>query len=84
MLDIDEYNDILQKISIMFLPDTTLIEEVKITDKKMSRTFKHSELLLAYSILCKNTDNKIDVNFKYKNDDIKYKSECYVNDLLYS
>ena len=80
MLDDTDYDDILQKISLMFLPDVSNLNELVIRKNKKTTSYKGADILLAYNMLCSGKD----IRFVYKNDDIRKKSESYVMDLLYS
>ena len=86
MLDDTDYDEILQKISLMFLPDVSNLNELVIRKNKKTTSYKVADILLAYNMLCSGKDikNNEDIRFVYKNDDIRKKSESYVMDLLYS
>ena len=80
MLDDTDYDDILQKISLMFLPDVSNLNELVIRKNKKTTSYKGADILLAYNMLCSGKDiknNKDKQNHAYRSRKHRQYNKCF-------
>lgn len=86
MLNKSEYENLLQNISLKFLPADALLSEIEIKYKDKIKKFKENKLVDGYTYIkdLQYKGEKFFVYFKFKDDDIHQQSENFAFDLLYS
>lgn len=85
MLNNDEFETILQRISLKYLPIDSLLSDIEIKHNNNIKKYKNDKIFDAYNIIKDFEEKKENfiVKFNFKDDSVHQQSKNFAFDLLY-